>query len=400
MISKKPAMPILSASDALKTILEAVHPQGTIAVSLERGLGYALAENVISEEDIPPFDNSAMDGYAFRHDDILHLPVVLRLVAEIGAGTYPEVTLKSGEAVSIMTGARIPQGCDAVVQREWTEPEGKDKVRILRSAPPGHNVAKGNEGLQRGCVLRPQEIGVLASLGRTQVTIFRPPSVALLTTGDEIVAIDQPLAESKVRNSNAYALRALVEELGCDVRDLGIARDDREELSRKIEDGLSSDVLITSGGVSVGRYDLVKDTVEELGVSIMFWKVNIKPGMPLLFGMAGERPVFGLPGNPVSSMVTFVKFVRPALLKMLGHKNVEPRPTLRAKLEESIQKADGKRHFLRGILDSGGGALTVRLTGPQSSHILTSMVKANCLVIIPEDVTHADVGDTVEVELL
>jgi len=398
---------MVNAAEALSIILQAVEPLGAVTVSLPRSLGYAIAEDVIAAENVPSFDNSAMDGYAVRSVDVQNAPVVLEIVGEIAAGTVSARSLEAGQAMNIMTGAKIPDGCDAVVQHEWTDRVDDSHVTILRTVSPGHNIRKaggdivaGSVVLEKGKTIRPQEIGILASLGKRFVQIVRPVRVAILATGNEIVDLDKPLPDGKIRNSNAYVLQALVQQSGGECVNLGIAHDERTQLREKITDGLKADVLITSGGVSVGKYDFVVDVLKEIGVEIKFWKVNIKPGMPLLFGVMKNRYVFGLPGNPVSTMVTFLKFVKPALLKLMGHQTVEASLTVHARLQHEITKSDGKRHFVRGILESRNGALTVRSSGSQVSNVLSSLTMANCLIILPEDRNHFNEGEEVEIELL
>jgi molybdopterin molybdotransferase len=399
---------VLRASEALSVILDAVKPCGTITCSLLRANGSVLAHDIVADENVPTFDNSAMDGFAIRTEDIHQTPVSLRIIGEIPAGSVAAQQLHQGEAMSIMTGAKIPQGADAIVQQEWTERVDEHTIKILHSVSFGHNVRRagaditnGTVVLRSGTLLRPQEIGVLASLGERFVEVFRMPRVAILTTGSEIVDIDKPVPEGKIRNSNYYTLRTLLEELRCEVMPLGIAQDNRTELKEKISQGLQeADMLITSGGVSVGKYDFVKDVFKELAIDIQFSKVNIKPGMPLVFGMHGKTPVFGLPGNPVSSMVTFMQFVKPALRKMMGWQEPDIAITLRAQCEEDLVKTDGKRHFIRGIIECKNGSLNVRTTGSQVSNKMTSLVAGNCLIIIPEEKEHVHKGDEVEVQLL
>jgi molybdopterin molybdotransferase len=398
---------MIGFQDARTMILDAVQPVGRITVALERSLNHVLAESIIAAENIPPFDNSAMDGYAVRTEDLQRTPCMLRIVGEVAAGRVAPKALQPGEVMSIMTGAKIPPGCDAVVQQEWSESPDKTQVNITRRVERGHNIRPAGADIHRGATvlepgvrIRPQEIGVLASLGTQFVEVYRRLSVAILATGNEIVGIDKPLADAKIRNSNAYTLAALVEELGCDPLALGVARDDRDELKRKITEGLKADLLVTTGGISVGKYDLVMEILREIGAEVKFWKVNIKPGMPLLFALHGVKPVFGLPGNPVSSMVTFLHFVKPAVRRMSGEKTVDTGYSLHAKLEHEIKKIDGKRHFIRGILESRNGALSVRSTGPQVSNILSSLTKANCLIILPEEGVQFRAGEDVEVELL
>lgn len=398
---------MVNTAEALGIILQAVESLGSLTVSLPRSLGYAIAEDVIAAEDVPRFDNSAMDGYAVRSVDVQNAPVVLEIVGEIAAGTVSTRSLEAGQSISIMTGAKIPGGCDAVVQHEWTDRVDDSHVNILRKVSSGHNIRKAGDDigagsvlLERGKTIRPQEIGVLASLGKRFVKIVRPVRVAVLATGNELVELDKPLPDGKIRNSNAYVLQALVQQCGGECINLGIAHDERSELREKIAEGLKADVLITSGGVSIGKYDLVIEVLKEVGVDIRFWKVNIKPGMPLLFGVRSGHYVFGLPGNPVSTMVTFLKFVKPALLKLMGHQTLDASLKVHATLQHEITKSDGKRHFVRGILESQNRALTVRSTGSQASNVLSSLTMANCLIILPEEKSHFNKGEEVEIELL
>lgn len=398
---------MISASEALNIILDSVQPLGLITVSIPRALGHALGETIVAQEDVPPFDNAAMDGYAVRSDDLGRPPAVLKIIGEVAAGSVFGTPVKSGEAVAIMTGGKIPPGCDAVVQVEWTEETRGDEVKVLRAVAQGHDIRKRGGDIQKdavvleeGHVLRPQDIGMLASLGRGFVVVHRPVRVGILVTGNEIVDINKPLIGGEIRDGNSYSLRALVQDLGGEPIDAGIARDEREEIKEKVVRGLGADVLVTSGGVSVGKHDHVRDVLKEIGTDMKFWKVNIKPGMPMTFGLYRGRPVFGLPGNPVSTVVTFLQFVKPALLKMMGHRKTSSSVKLHATLGHDIRKTDGKRHFVRGILEDNSGKLVVRDTGSQVSNILSSLTKANCLVIIPEDKEIIHRGEEVEVELL
>lgn len=398
---------MINALEARDTILSTVQPVNTVTLSLERSLGYILAEEILAGENIPPFDNSAMDGFAVSAQEVQHVPQILPIAGEIAAGSPVNARLGQGEAMRIMTGAKIPAGCDAVVQQEWTELPDEQHVSIMKSVNSGHNIRlagadirKDERALNKHQRLRPQEIGVLASLGKRFVEVYRQVSVAILSTGNEIVDINVPLPEGKIRNSNAYTLSALVKDTGCEPLMLGIAADDPSDLKEKIVKGFSADALITTGGVSVGKYDLVMEMLKELGVEIKFWKVNIKPGMPMMFGVHGNKAVFGLPGNPVSSMVTFLQFVKPALQRMMGSDEAKATVKLPAQIEHEITKSDGKRHFMRGILEHRNGSLVVRSAGSQVSNILSSLSKANCLIILPEEITRVNEGDVVEVELL
>ncbi len=398
---------MLSAREALDIILSSVRTMPAETVDLRQTHGRVLAEQIIAAESVPPFDNSAMDGYALRSEDVGSVPRNLKIIGEVAAGKIFMGRVGPGEAVRIMTGGKIPPGADAVVQQEWTEALNEHQIKVLRPVTAGHNIRRAGEDiaegqivLEPGCELRAAQVGVLASLGRTSVTLYRTPKVAFLATGDELVEVGQPLEPGKIRNSNSYTLSGLLEELGAEAIDLGIARDDRTELKEKLLEGLHADALLTSGGVSVGKHDLVQNVMREIGVEIKFWKVNIKPGMPFLFGAFEDKPVFGLPGNPVSTMVTFLQFVRPALRKMMGVRNPEKSLRLRAELTEEISKRDAKRHFVRGTLETENGMLKVRPTGTQSSAVLTSLSRANCLIIIPEMTESLKKREMVEVELL
>jgi molybdopterin molybdotransferase len=398
---------MISANEAQRIISENVSPTHSLTVSLESALGYVLAEDVTASENIPRFDNASMDGYAVRAGDIVPVPATVQLAGEIAAGNSATNVLRPHEAMSIMTGAPIPAGCTAVVQQEWTVKPDVGHVTILRGVSEGHNIRKtgadiasGSVALPKGISIRPQEIGILASLGKRFISVYKKPSVAVLATGDELIEIDKASAPGKIRNSNAYLLCALIRETGCEVSMSQIARDIIEDLQEKITESLHADVLVTTGGVSVGKYDLVCQAFENLGITILFRKVNIKPGMPFVFGVRRPSIVFGLPGNPVSTMVTFLKFVRPALEKIGGLSTGGKKYVLHARLAEPIAKSDGKRHYVRGILENDRSGLIVRSTGPQVSNILSSMTKANCLIILQEDKDRFETGEPVEVELL
>ena len=313
-----------------------------------------------------------------------------------------------------MTGAPIPAGADTVIQFEDTDEEIRkgnslDEIGILRELAKGTNIRRSGEDitmgslvLRKGVVLRPQEIGILASLGRANVLVIRRPTVAILATGDELVDVGQPLPPGRIYNSNAYTIASQVRRYGGIPHILGIATDESQDLSEKITLGMDSDLLITSGGVSMGDYDIVKDVLAELG-AISFWTVRMKPGKPLAFGVLtrnGKRvPHLGLPGNPVSSMIAFEQFARPAILKMLGKRNLA-KPTISAISESRIENRDGRRILARAMVRKRDGQYFARLTGPQGSGILTSMSAANGLLIVPEDVPTVEVGDEVSVQML
>jgi len=415
---------MISVEEALEKVLNYVEVLRPERKPILECLGQVLAEDVCSAIDIPPLDNSAMDGYALRAEDTRAAsessPRYLVVVGEVAAGSMPTKEVRTGTAVRIMTGAPLPEGADAVVRFEDTDEVSRKSSRkdssqigILCQAKKGLNVrrrgediAKGNLILQKGTVLRPQEIGVLASLGRSSALVVRRPTVAILATGDELVSVDQPLPPGKIYDSNTYTIAAEVSRYGGVPRILGIGRDSVQSLSEKIAEGLAADMLITSGGVSKGDYDIVKDILAEHG-EIGFWTVCMKPGKPIAFGLISKVkgrkkrkvPHLGLPGNPVSSMITFEQFARPAILKMLGRK-VLAKPTIQAIIDDGIANTDGRRIFARVTVTKAGGSYHASLTGPQGSGILTSLARANGLAVIPESSKGVKAGDTVEVQML
>ena len=370
--------------------------------------GYVLAEALHAEENIPPFDNSAMDGYAVRAADVQNAsedePAVLTIVETIAAGYAPTKQVATGQTSRIMTGAMMPEGADAVVMQEVTQREG-DTVKIFENIDTagnvrftGESVAAGQQVIGKGKYLRPPEVSMLASLNRPEVTVHRKPTVAIVSTGDELLLLGEPLEPGKIRESNRYGLYAQVEEAGGIPIDMGIAPDDEAEIERIFRAALArADALITSGGVSVGEHDFVKSVLERLG-EVNFWRVAMKPGKPQAYGISDGKPIFGLPGNPVSSLVVFELFVRPALLKMAGHTELL-RPTFKATLAEPITNSDGRVNYMRAILKESKGHYTAETTGPQGSGILHSLVLANGLITIPAGAT-LDVGETVDAQFL
>jgi molybdopterin molybdotransferase len=402
--------PMLTVEQALERVLSAFHPLEPEQVPILEALGRVLAKDVYAGEDIPPLANSSMDGYAVLAADTVgaspNRPARLRIVGQIAAGYVPETAVASGTTMRIMTGAPIPSGADAVIKVEDTDTDGK-YVNIYTEVAPGNYIRSAGEDVRQGelvlsksTLIRPQEIGMLATLGHREVLVHRRPRVAILATGDEVVEIDQPLAPGKIRNANSYSNAAQVLEHGGEPLLLGIARDNVDDLTAKIRAGLEQgvDLFLTSGGVSVGDFDLVKDVLAAEG-EIAFWRVCMKPGKPLAFGRIGGVPVLGLPGNPVSVMVSFEVFVRPAIWKMLGRTDLA-RPTLQATLMDEITHKDERRHYVRVRVEKHNGAYRAHLTGGQGSGILSSMVKANALAVIPEAWDHAPTGAQVEVILL
>lgn len=397
---------MLSVQEAQNRIIEAVSRMDPHAVNLAEALGCVLIQDVVSPADVPPFDNSAMDGYAVRSEDTARArssdPVPLVVKGTVRAGDRLLFGIERGECARIMTGAEIPDGTDSVVMVENVESKG-DQILVGSPVPKGRHIRTKGEDIKRsevvlksGTRLRPPEIGALASLGLSRVSVVKRPIVALASTGDELVEIDEPLSPGKIRDSNRYSLRALIVEAGCTPLELGIVPDKRAEMELTFERALQkSDLLMTTGGVSMGEYDLVRDVLSSIG-RFEFWKVNMKPGKPLAFATANGKPVFGLPGNPVSCMVCFELFVRPALMKMKGEKELF-KETLSATTTCPIDKRKGRTEFKRGMVWREENTVKVDLTGPQGSGILTSMVKANCLVHLPEEVGPVSAGEKVTV---
>ena len=399
---------MLTVEEARKRILDTI----SVLPPEKRGildcLGHVLAEDIHAVEHIPPFDNSAMDGFAVIAEDVQgaseEAQVNLPVIETIAAGYAPTKQLVRGQAARIMTGAMMPAGADAVVMQEVTQFDGAN-VRIAEEVEKAENVRFTGESVESGDLvmgsgklLRPQECSMLASLNRSEVLVHKRPRVAVVSTGDELTPLGNALEPGKIRDSNRYGICAQLQEAGCIPIDMGIARDDEAETERIFRDSLSrSDALITSGGVSVGEHDVVKTVFSKLG-EINFWRVAMKPGKPQAYGIADGKPIFGLPGNPVSSLVVFELFVRPALLKMAGHSNPF-RPTFRAVLDEGIVNRDKRTNFMRSIITQREGKYYAKTTGPQGSGILYSLVLANGFIVIPAGVS-LKVGDEVEAQFL
>jgi molybdopterin molybdotransferase len=400
---------MISVEKALQTILARFYPLPLEKSNILAAQGRVIGEDIIAGRNIPPADNSAMDGYAVRHTDTANAaaenPVILKIIEDIPAGKVPRKKLNKGEAARIMTGAIIPCGADAVIRQEDTRKNGQnvsifvsaEKGRDIRFA--GEDVKKGDLVIPRGTLLRPAQTGMLASLGHSLVSVYRRPHVAIMATGDELVNIHKDPPAGKIINSNSYALAAQVLACGGVPIMMGITRDKKSALLKKFEKALSADLIISSGGVSVGDFDFVKDVMGEMGNSMHFWQVAMRPGKPLAFGAIESVPLFGLPGNPVSVMVSFEQFVRPCLLKMQGHTKLF-HPTIKAISKQEIKKNAGIKYFIRAIVRKEKDKYIAVTTGEQGSGILKSMVLANALIVVEESDTFIKKGAEVKVQLL
>jgi molybdopterin molybdotransferase len=400
---------MITVEQARERILSSIEQLGSEKTDLLSALGRIIAEEVTAPWDIPPKDNSAMDGYALRAEDTLSAsekdPITLEVTEDIPAGSIAKFKVNRGQAARIMTGAPIPEGADSVLRMEDTQAQG-DRVKILVPVTKGQDIRWAGEDVRCGDIvltagteIRPAEIGMLASLGRSFISVYQRPTVAVLSTGNELIDIDEDLSAGKIVNSNGYALAAQVRECGAVPVLIGIARDTKEDLLAKFKAAARADLIKSSGGVSVGDYDLVKDIMQEIGNSMAFWRVAMRPGRPLAFGTIQGKPAFGLPGNPVSSMISFEQFVRPALRKMMGHQNLF-RKTVKAVLKEDIRKKSGLKYFIRVRLLEENGQIMASSTGEQGSGILKSMVLADGLVELSEDLSEAQKGSIATVQLL
>ena len=400
---------MISLEKALEIVKREVKVLPSEKVKLLSSLNRVLAEDIYSEFDIPQFNRAAMDGYAVIAQDTtsacLTHPVVLKIVDEASAGIKAKSSVSSGKAVRIMTGAILPEGADAVVMFEDTESE-KDEVKIFRSVKQGRNVSfsgedvkKGEKVLPRGTFIRPAEVGMLASLNKEEVCVVKKPKVAIISTGSELTEPGDALKEGKIYDSNSFALFSQVVSCGGEPERIGIVPDDEKELLLKVKEALSFDILLLSGGVSMGKYDLVKEVLGKAGVKMLFWKVAVKPGKPTFFGVRNHTLVFGLPGYPVSSMINFENLVKPAIFEMLGRKNYK-RFKIRATLKEEIKNTSNRENFIRVKLIEQEEKYLAYPAPSQKSGVLKSMVWANGIIALPKDVRKVESGKQVLVEIL
>ena len=395
---------MLTYDQAIAQILGQIAPLPSLALPLLDARGCVLAEDLFAPQAVPPFDNSSMDGFAVRAADLARLPATLPIQGDIPAGALSLPTLTPGQALRIMTGAPVPPGADMVVPVEDTEARGED-VAFLQPFEPGQNIRRAGEDVPAGSLVvasgslvRPAEVGMAAVVGRATVRVHPRPRVAIISTGDELVEPGQALQSGQIYNSNAYALAAQVAEAGGIVTHRLHARDTADSLREAFDACAGADVLLTSGGVSVGDYDFVKAVFAERG-TMDFWRVAIRPGKPVAFGRWGETVFFGLPGNPVSSMVTFELFVRPALRRLRGL--AEPsRPTVTARLTEDAGHTMGRQSYQRAVVTPEGGGYSVTPVSKQGSGMMRSMVLANALLVIPADVSIIPAGGVGTVLLL
>jgi len=403
------AIKLISIDDARARVLAEAFPLPVETLPLAEVMGRVLGEEIVASHSVPPFDNAGMDGFAVRAVDIVDAtadtPVSLQVLETIPAGHVATRALGPEQAAKIMTGAPIPEGADVVVQSEMAE-ETDGRVVVFEAAKRGKNIRRAGEDVEAGdrvlgpgSVLGPAEIGLIASLGHPTVQVHQRPRVAVLSTGSELVEVDRSLGPGQIRNSNSYSLRALCQQMGIEPTMLGIVPDDYDATRDLVQKGLGYDVLLTTGGVSVGQFDFIKDIQDELGVQRKLWGVAMKPGKPLVFGVHDNTLVFGLPGNPVSAMVSFELFVRPALLRLMGHVNTV-RPLYQAIISEDASNPDGRVYVVRVRAWREDDTWHVSATGAQGSGILRSMVGANGLVFIPGGPRGVKAGEKVDFLLL
>ena len=397
---------MISVEEAQERVLAEIAVLGTEQVAFTDALGRVLREDIVANSDIPQADNTAMDGYAVRADDIANPPARLKVIEDLPAGSVAINRVEAGTAIRIMTGALIPDGADTVAHVEITD-AGSDFVTVKQSLKRGVNLRKRGEDMRAGDVVLSAgtfvgaaEIGVLASVQKSVVRVARKPEIAIISTGDEIVDVDQPRPLGKVVNSNSYSLAALARETGALPRMIGIVPDTREATIAAIESALESDFIISSGGVSVGAYDFVKDALDALGAQTKFWQIAMKPGKPVVLSRVRERVYFGLPGNPVSCMVSFLLFIAPALRKATGQKSGILPPTVKTRLMGPLKSRGDRRNYLRVRVVAREGELVAYPMTAQGSGVSTSMVHANGFAIVDTGITNVNAGETIATVLV
>ncbi len=398
---------MISVEDAAQIVLDNTKALEPRKIDIKESLGFYLAKDVVSDMDMPPFNRSAMDGYAVIAGDVASPPAKLKVIETITAGMQPECCVEAGKAAKIMTGAIVPEGADSVIMVEDTEPVcNGTNVKVLKDIKKGKNIALMGEDMRKGQVvlkarkkIRPQEVGVLASVGVKEVDVFRKPSIGIISTGDELIEIGEELKPGKIRNSNSYSLAAQAMRVVDDVEIIGIAADNKETITSMIKSGLEKDALILSGGVSMGDYDFVGEVLKELGVEVFFEKVALRPGKPTVFGKHNNTLLFALPGNPVATFVTFELFVLPAIRKMMGSEKCES-PLIKAAIEIDYKAKKKRREFRPACVRQNSSGLTVAPVEWHGSADLLSTTNANCLIVVPENLEKFEKGQMVDVMLL
>jgi len=398
---------VLPVDKALEIVLGHTPVLPADEVDLPNAVGRVLAEDVHADLDLPPFDRSAMDGYAVRAADVAHAPVVLDVAGQVRAGQWPERPLEPGQAVQIMTGAPVPAGATAVQPVEKTRAiDGGRRVEILAPVEPGAHIARqgaevraGERLLERGRTIDPATVAVLAAAGKGRLRVGRRPTLAMLVTGDELVDVWDTPTRGRIRNTNGYAVLAQARWAGAEARSLGVVPDQSDRIAEAVRDGFRDDVLVISGGVSEGAYDLVEEVLSRFDVGLQFTRVAIKPGAPLVFGRRGDKLVFGLPGNPVSAQVTFDLFVRAALLRMQGA-TVVSRPRVEVELLDAVRNRSGREAYSPARVAFDGGRLVARPVSSQGSADLVAHAQANALVILEASRLRAETGEKVPALLL
>ncbi len=402
---------IPSYEEAKKIILKNINPTETVYVSIKKALGNIISQDIVATENLPPFNNAAVDGYAVKIKNIQGAapdkPVLIDTLDDVPAGKLPATRLKTGTTVKVMTGAPVPEGTDAVVPLELTESTYGNRIKVIGTVDElanirfiGEDIQKGEVVLPAGTMVTSGNIGLLAALGLTEIPVLRRPRIGILASGDELIPIDKPLQPGKIRNSNTYMLMALAQACNADIVNLGVAKDSISDISNRIKKGDEADIIVCTGGASVGDRDFVKKAFKELNVDIKFTSVKQKPGKPLVFGIWEKRPVFALPGNPVSTFVSFVEYVIPVIKKMLDYPKTDF-DMLPATLHDDYKKPAGITHFVRGICElHADGSYTVKTTGNQSSGLMTSVAKANCIIVFEEEAEHYKKGSKVFIHSL